>query len=333
MIVVFSGIIPVAYAEVIDLSTTSSTYFSGDDILFSGAVEKDSTGLVTIVIRDSNDDFVLLTQAMIDPDDTFEHMVKANAKFSTYGVYNATAFIFNMTSGAMTSFDFSKDRIPIIDDISKETPLVQTQNDDSNKTNLIDSNIPTMTAEINPEPKLADFVDPTKDPQHYVDRYYNEPAYKSWFDTNYPNLTIEEATGYEEPTVPLEVVDTPVLEEVVNDVSIEEFEEKNDILPEEILPDAEALSITSTSESVDSSGTIEIALAIGGLCILTGAVYGVKRKVDNNTEQISQNRATIKKKLLGTILSNDPLKVIQDRLAKGEISVEEYNQLRKTLHE
>ncbi|MBT7252451.1 MAG: hypothetical protein HN875_01800, partial [Candidatus Nitrosopelagicus sp.] len=38
-----------------------------------------------------------------------------------------------------------------------------------------------------PEPKLgiASFVDQTKDPQSYVDRYNNEPTYKEWFDENY----------------------------------------------------------------------------------------------------------------------------------------------------
>ena len=47
------------------------------------------------------------------------------------------------------------------------------------------------------ENKLADFVDPTKEPTYYLNRYYNEPAYKQWFDKNYPGLTIEEAVGYD----------------------------------------------------------------------------------------------------------------------------------------
>jgi len=31
--------------------------------------------------------------------------------------------------------------------------------------------------------------------QYYLSRYYNEPAYKAWFDSNYPGYTIEEAVG------------------------------------------------------------------------------------------------------------------------------------------
>ncbi|KAG2477546.1 MAG: 50S ribosomal protein L31e [Nitrosopumilales archaeon] len=45
------------------------------------------------------------------------------------------------------------------------------------------------------KPKLADFVDPKKSTQHYIDRYNKEKKYKAWFDKNYPNLTIEEAVG------------------------------------------------------------------------------------------------------------------------------------------
>ena len=48
---------------------------------------------------------------------------------------------------------------------------------------------------------MASFVDPTKDPQSYVDRYNNEPKYKEWFDENYSEYSsIYEAVGLEEPT-------------------------------------------------------------------------------------------------------------------------------------
>ena len=47
--------------------------------------------------------------------------------------------------------------------------------------------------------KVASFVDPTKDPQSYIDRYNNEDSYKEWFDENYPDYTIEEAVGITKP--------------------------------------------------------------------------------------------------------------------------------------
>ena len=47
--------------------------------------------------------------------------------------------------------------------------------------------------------EIASFVDETKDPQSYVDRYNNEASYKEWFDENFPDYTIHEAVGKREP--------------------------------------------------------------------------------------------------------------------------------------
>ena len=48
--------------------------------------------------------------------------------------------------------------------------------------------------------KTASFVDTTKDPQSYVDRYNNESTYKEWFDENYSQYSsIYQAVGLEEP--------------------------------------------------------------------------------------------------------------------------------------
>jgi len=61
---------------------------------------------------------------------------------------------------------------------------------------------PQPTPEPTPKPKetgIASFVDPNKDPQSYVDRYSNEEAYMNWFDKNYPDRTIYEAVGLENP--------------------------------------------------------------------------------------------------------------------------------------
>ena len=64
--------------------------------------------------------------------------------------------------------------------------------------------IPEAIIELTPELQnlgIASFIDQTKDPQHYIDRYNNEPKYKEWFDTNYPQYSsIYEAVGLEEPT-------------------------------------------------------------------------------------------------------------------------------------
>ena len=59
-------------------------------------------------------------------------------------------------------------------------------------------NIPDLPEQAS-EKARPNFVDETKNPQHYIDRYNNEEKYKEWFDDNYPDYTIEEAIGLPTP--------------------------------------------------------------------------------------------------------------------------------------
>jgi plastocyanin len=57
---------------------------------------------------------------------------------------------------------------------------------------------PWMVGSVTVINNIAGFVDTSKDPQHYIDRYNNEPSYKEWFDENYPQYSsIYEAVGIE----------------------------------------------------------------------------------------------------------------------------------------
>ena len=58
---------------------------------------------------------------------------------------------------------------------------------------------------------IASFVDQSKDPQHYIDRYNNEPTYKEWFDENYSQyISIYQAVGVKEPI--LNYLEKPIVE-------------------------------------------------------------------------------------------------------------------------
>ena len=59
--------------------------------------------------------------------------------------------------------------------------------------------IPGTFTEDESEKPILSFIDTTLDPQYYIDRYNNEPTYKEWFDENFPDYTIYEAVGIEEP--------------------------------------------------------------------------------------------------------------------------------------
>ena len=299
-----------AFAEVTSLQTNNESFYKGDEIEFSGTVEDGSTGLVTIVIRDLNDEFVLLTQAIIGDDNSFERKIKIENKFTENGNYNAIGFILSMTKGATTNFDVSLNEIPITEDYEIDEIINQ---------KIINNNPITVEPPIKPAEPLeivsntynVDFVDPHKDPYHYVERYYSEPSYKSWFDRNYPGQTIEKFVGYTDDTY-------SIVPEIIDN---------------EIIPEAQASSIAQPTQNITNNSDIaQISLSIAALGILFGAVYGVKRQVDSNSKQISLNKYTIRKKILNPILGLNPKEILQTRLAKGEITLEEYDKLKTKLN-
>ena len=61
-----------AYGEITDLQVDSESFYNNNKIKFSSNVEKNSVGIVTIVIRDHNSEFIELTQAKINHNDSFE---------------------------------------------------------------------------------------------------------------------------------------------------------------------------------------------------------------------------------------------------------------------
>ena len=94
----------------------------------------------------------------------------------------------------------------------------------------------SSTPELPEELGLAPFVDESKDPQSYVDRYNNEPSYKEWFDENYPEYSsIYQAVGLEEPEP---IVEEPIVEEpIVEEPIVEEENPRTECGPGTTLKD------------------------------------------------------------------------------------------------
>ena len=126
-------------------------------------------------------------------------------------------------------------------------------------------------------------------------------------------MTIEEAVGYDSNQA--------------KPVPVKQFLEK------EVVPDAEALSVPPSTKESDNTKTASMVLAVGGLGVLFGAVYGVKRKIDDNSKHLSISKDIIRKKIITPLIGSSPLDIIQTRLAKGEISLEEYEMLERKLRD
>jgi len=118
-----------AFSEVTSFELDKTFYIKGDQISFSGTVDDESTGLVSIVLRDSNDEFILLTQAYIQPDNTFQRSLDTDKKFEDHGIHNVTAFILDLEKGKTISFDFSQDGTLPVPSITSIQPESITENE------------------------------------------------------------------------------------------------------------------------------------------------------------------------------------------------------------
>jgi len=310
VLVTTSTTIP-AYAFVENLEADKKYYVNDDEIKFSGLVDKGTTGLVTIVINDPNNEFTLLKQAFLKADETFELVVNTNTKFLSEGTYNATAFVVNMTNGVSIIFDyyFNENSVPselIFEDNKIADNTITNQSDESQI--IVYDNVEVIKNQI----EATVFPDPDKDPQYYIDRYENEPLYKEWFESNFQGTTIFEVIG----------VDPPLSTNSENIVA--------ENISEELQNEFDSIVIAESSLLPDNSETTQMFFALGGLGILFSAVYGIKRRVDSNSDQIEKNKIRIQRK---TSNNSNAVEILQNRLANGEISIRKYKKLLKALEQ
>ncbi|MGQ0605554.1 MAG: CFI-box-CTERM domain-containing protein [Candidatus Nitrosotenuis sp.] len=113
-----------AYAVIVDLKAEKTSYKKGDQIVFIGKTDAaHANNRVAIRIADPNNDGIMLREAYSDSDGNFKtspidtSAEKTAAKFTTKGVYNATAFYSldpqPQKIWKFTLFDYSSDGSPV----------------------------------------------------------------------------------------------------------------------------------------------------------------------------------------------------------------------------
>ncbi|NIP61361.1 MAG: SHOCT domain-containing protein [Nitrosopumilaceae archaeon] len=286
-----------AYGKVLEFQVDGDGLES-ENIRFTGKVEEGNAGLVSIVIYDKNYEFVSLFHAIIKPDYTFEQSVKISKLIDQAGIYKTTAFLNDLKEGKTHSFEYSMNSVE--DNLTTATHDSKLEPPKSNSDN--------ESKKEYRKQGIAPFVDSSKDPEYYLTRYYSEPEYKEWFDRNYPSRTIEDAVGY--------------TEKLKQNQNFDHF----------VIPNAEAThDKENTKNPLNNKEAAQMALALSGLGILFAAVYGIKRKVDHNFHLININRDSIKNKIIRPLITKKPLETIQTRLANGDITPTEYDELKKRL--
>jgi len=159
----------------ITVFTDKDSYTNGETIIVSGKVGELLSGyqISLQVFEPRFGNQVAKQQFGVGPDKKYRTEVTAGGGlWRSDGTYTIIVLYGSQFRSAETTFEFSGSGVPLPEPL----PL--------------------------PDCKPLPFVDSTKDSQYYLDRYNNEPTYKDWFDSTFPDYIIEEAICIDKPTTP-----------------------------------------------------------------------------------------------------------------------------------
>ena len=218
------------------------------------------------------DNTIKLEKTQFKEDGSFEILFDLPEKpvVGTYdiSISNNSGVIDNITIEVTDKTPFGSKSKTVEETLLVDTPVIETP--------ITPEPIPEPVVEPVPEPEplgIASFVDKSKDPQSYVERYSHEPQYKEWFDKNYPQYSsIYQAVGLSEPTVEQVVVVEPTPEPVVEPTPEPVVEPTPEPVVEQMVncgPGTE--SVNGVCQVIQTTETEEEK---GGGCLIATAAYG-----------------------------------------------------------
>jgi hypothetical protein len=179
-----------AFATVDDFTTNKTLYHTGDSLVISGNVDFDPNL------------FSIILQIITPSGHGLAHVDSIVPK-------NSGAFSKTINVGGPTWSEDGKYTIKISygGNLEKSIEYVKTTNSPKDPSAYSPESSPTkkpdhLTTESdtsfteNPKMLIFGFPSLDKSPQYYIDRYNNEPDYKSWFDSQFPEQTIYSVLGF-----------------------------------------------------------------------------------------------------------------------------------------
>jgi len=323
LLIVISLAMP-AYAEVNSLKTDKALYKKNTDMTmtFTGtADEKDINEIVTIVIYDPGNNFVKPSHSgIVSSEKTFEIKIseKDFSKIISHGIYNATAFMpyQQKKDGLSITFDFSVDGSPIYHPNAQPAPTptptpsptpfpvttpTQQPEDDSDGKSVQDKIQERIeAAKKQKESQSGDTTGSSGGSIQDKIKERIEAAKKQGSQTNTTG-----STGGVKPT-------------------------GNTTIPKE-KPDNTG---SNNPVSLDAN-ILFIALGLGAAAAVAVAVYSMKLKPKFLAREVSDNVSTEQPRSDSSYPHEEDyaLMILKNRLAKGEITVEEFNELKRALKE
>jgi len=317
LLIVISLAIP-AYADVTSLKSDKTLYKKNVDttMTFTGtAEEEDINEIVTIVIYDPGTNFVKPAKSgVVTSGKTFEIKIseKDFTKISSHGTYNATAFMSDQqrVDGISITFDYSIDGNPIHPTTQPAPTPQPTQQPTPTPT---PSPTTTQQSEDDSGKSIQDRIQERIEAAKKQQSQTTDSTEKSIEDKIKERIEAAKNQGTKTNTTGSTGGDKP------GDTTI----------PKE-KPDT-----TSTNNPVSLEANILfIALGIGAAVAVGVAVYTMKLKPKFLAREVSDNVSPDQQHSDSSLQEEDySLMILKNRLAKGEITVGEFNELKRALTE
>jgi len=186
-------------AHATNISTDKSSYNYEDIVHISGTVSpvQDGQFIILQIINPGDSDIVTADQFLPSADGSFSRSYPAEGpKWTLDGMYTVKIFYENWSE---TTFQFQSEYETEPPSNSEKTNHDESSSDTESK-NMEQDNAIAELSKIktqNPKTKIPGFPDLNKSPDHYFERYEKESSYKDWFDSQFPDLSIQEVVGYE----------------------------------------------------------------------------------------------------------------------------------------
>lgn len=174
------------YGSVQNFSTDKSTYYDGDTILISGTVNYDPSipSVILQIINPEETGFAGIADISPKSDGSFFTKINVGGPtWSSDGIYNIKIFYGGNLEKKITYQKSSSYT-------SSESILKSTV------ANIDKQHLTDKFFVENPKMRITGFPSLDHSPQYYIDRYNNEPNYKSWFDSQFPQQTIYDVLGF-----------------------------------------------------------------------------------------------------------------------------------------
>ncbi len=306
--VIAVALIMPAYADIKSFKTDKTFYKKGDKIIFSGTTEEEDVGeFVTVIIEDPAGNFVTLRQGYVTIDKNFTITIDTKEKFASHGIYNATGFVENKTNSVWKTFDFSLDGSPVVHPTSQPAPAPQ----------------PTQQPAPQPQPTST----PTQQPSQPNEENQNESD---------DELTIQEKIKerIEAAQKQKEAQANPPPQTESGSTVDQTTTGESTATSDDTTMTGDKSSTAGISVPIDlGSNMLYVVIGLGGAGAIAGVVYGIKNK--NRHDRDDKPIVKIRESSVKSAPSEDDyaLMILKNRLAKGEITIDEYNALRDALRE